>query len=146
VREKRGLAYTVYAMGTGYMDAGIMNVYAAASPEKAAELSGVLCEQIAGMAAEISDAEITRAKNQQKAELLMARENPQTVASWIGRHLLMYGEYREASQIIKKIEAVSKDQLLAFAKKIAGGKLTIAALGDVSGVLDYEVLSAKLKM
>ena len=144
VREKRGLAYTVYAMGTGYMDAGIMSVYAAAAPEKAGELSGVLCEQIAGMAADISDAEITRAKNQQKAELLMARENPQTVASWIGRHLLMFGEYREAAQIIKKIEAISKEQLLAFAKKIVSGKLTIAALGDVSGVLDYEELSGKL--
>ena len=145
VREKRGLAYAVYAMGTGYMDAGIMNVYAAAAPEKASELSGVLCEQIAGMAADISDAEITRAKNQQKAELLMARENPQTVASWIGRHLLMYGQYREAAQIIKKIESVSKEQLLAFAGKIASGKLTVAALGDVSGVLDYDVLSAKLR-
>jgi predicted Zn-dependent peptidase len=146
VREKRGLAYTVYAMGTGYADAGIMNVYAAAAPEKAGELSGVLCEQIAGMAAEISDAEITRAKNQQKAELLMARENPQTIASWIGRHLLIFGEYRAAAEIIKKIEAVSKEQLLSFAGKIASGKLTIAALGDVSGVLPYEVLAEKLKM
>jgi len=145
VREKRGLAYTVYSSGAGYADVGIMNVYAAASPDKAGELSGVLCEQIAGMAADISDVEITRAKNQQKAELLMARENPQTVASWIGRHLLMFGEYREASAIIKKIEAISKEQLLAFAKQIANGKLTVAALGDVSGVLAYEALAAKLK-
>lgn len=145
VREKRGLAYTVYAMGTGYMDAGIMNVYAAAAPEKAGELSGVLCEQIASMAADISDTEITRAKNQQKAELLMARENPQTIASWIGRHLLMFGEYRAAAEIIKKIEAVSKEQLLEFARKTANGKLTIAALGDVSGVLAYDELVGKLK-
>mgnify|MGYP001247381609 CR=1 FL=1 len=144
VREKRGLAYTVYAMASAYEDVGIMSVYAAASPDKAAELSAVLCEQIAGMKNDISDSEISRAKNQQKAELLMARENPQTVATWIGRHILLFGEYREAAGIIKKIDAVSKEQLLNLAGQIAGGKLTVSALGDVSGVLPYGELSGKL--
>ncbi len=145
VRERRGLAYTVYAMASAYEDVGVMSVYAAAAPEKAAELSGVLCEQIAAMAADISDAEINRAKNQQKAELLMARETPQTVATWIGRHIIMFGQYRHAEAITKKIDAVSKQQLLALARQIAGGKLTVAALGDVSGVLPYAQLSDKLR-
>lgn len=144
VREKRGLAYTVYAMASTYEDVGIMSLYAAASPDKASELSGVLCEQIAQMAKDISDKEITRAKNQQKAELLMARENPQTVSTWIGRHILLFGEYREAAGIIKKIDLVSKEQLLKLAAQIASGKPTIAALGDVSGVLPYEELRGKL--
>lgn len=145
VRERRGLAYTVYAMGSAYEDSGIMSIYAAASPDKAAELSGVLCEQIAGMAASVSDAELSRAKNQQKADLLMAREAPQTVSSWIGRHLLMFGEYRPASAITAKIDAVTKEDILRLAGQIAGGKLTVAALGDISGVLPYEALQAKLK-
>ena len=144
VREKRGLAYTVYAMASAYEDVGVMSVYAAAAPEKAAELSGILCEQIADMAKDISDSEITRAKNQQKAELLMARENPQTITTWIGRHILLFGEYRQANSIIEKINAVSKEQLLKLAGQIASGKLTISALGDVSGVLPYEELSGKL--
>ncbi len=144
VREKRGLAYTVYAMASAYEDLGMMSVYAAAAPDKAAELSAVLCEQIADMAKDISDKEITRAKNQQKAELLMARENPQTIATWIGRHLLLFGEYRQASGIIEKINAVNKEQLLRLAKQIASGKPTISALGDVSRVLPYEKLSGKL--
>ncbi|MEQ1789381.1 MAG: pitrilysin family protein [Rickettsiales bacterium] len=143
VREKRGLAYTVYAMASAYEDVGMMSVYAAAAPDKAAELSGVLCEQIADMAKYISDAEISRAKNQQKAELLMARENPQTVAAWIGRHILLFGEYRQANLIIKKIDTVSKEQLLKLAAQIISGKPTIAALGDVSGVASYEELSRK---
>ncbi len=145
VREKAGLAYTVYSMASAYEDVGMMSVYAAAAPEKGGELSAIICEQIAGMAKNITDAEIERARNQQKAELLMARENPQTVSTWIGRHLLMFGEYRRAGDIIKRIDAVSKDQLLALAKKIAGGKLTVAALGsDVSKVFSYEELSKKL--
>ena len=144
VREKRGLAYTVYASGSAYEDCGVMSVVAAASPERAGELSSVLCEQIALMGKDISDEELTRAKNQHKAELLMAREAPQTVANWIGRHLIMFGEYRQASDITKRIDAISKEQVIKLGQHIAGGTLTIAALGDISGVLPYGELQAKL--
>jgi predicted Zn-dependent peptidase len=144
VREKRGLAYTVYAMGSAYEDCGLMSIYAATAPDKARELSGVLCEQVVGMAKGISDVEINRAKSQQKAELLMARENPQTVAGWIGRHLLLLGEYRPAAEIARRVDAVSKEHVLQLAETIAGGKLTVAALGDISGVLPYETLQTKL--
>ena len=144
VREKRGLAYSVYAMGSAYEDCGIMSVHAAASPERAGELSAVLCEQIAGMGKSISDEEIARAKNQHKAELLMAREAPQTVATWMGRHLLMFGEYRQAGNITARVEAITRDDLLRLSREIAGGKLTVAALGDVSGVMGYEALQGKI--
>lgn len=145
VREKRGLAYTVYAMANAYEDTGMMSVYAATAPEKAGELSGVLCEELAGMAAAVSPEELARAKNQVRAELLMARENPQTVAVWIGRHLLTYGEYRPIESILAKINAVTLDDIRRFGQRTLQGKLTLAALGDVSKVLPYETLIGKLK-
>ncbi len=144
VREKRGLAYSVYSMGSAYEDCGILSVHAAAAPERAGELSAVLCEQIASMGASISDEEIQRAKNQHRAELLMAREAPQTVATWIGRHLLMFDEYRQASDITTRIDAITKADLIRLSKSIASGKLTIAALGDVSKLMPYDELQAKL--
>ncbi len=144
VREKRGLAYTVYSMGSAYEDCGIMSIYAATAPEKAGELSGVLCEQVAGMADAISNVEMNRAKNQHKAELLMARENPQSVAGWMGRHLLLFGEYRQAADIARRVDAITKNDVLQLAENIAGGKLTVAALGDVSGVQNYDSLQKKL--
>jgi len=144
VREKRGLAYSVYAMGSSYDDCGILGVHAATSPERARELSGVLADQIAAMGKEVSDTELTRAKNQHRAELLMAREAPQTVASWIGRHLLIFGEYRQVKDITAKIDAVSKADIMRVGQQIAAGKLTIAALGDVAGILPYDELAARL--
>ncbi len=145
VREKRGLAYTVYSMGSAYEDCGVLSIYAGTAPERAGELSLVLCDQVAGMAADISDIELTRAKNQQKAELLMARESPQTVAGWIGRHLMMYKEYRDAKTIAARIDAVEKKDILRLGKEIADGKLTLAALGDVSKVEAYDTLAARLQ-
>lgn len=145
VREKRGLAYTVYSMGSAYEDCGILSIYAATAPERAGELSGVLCEEIASMADTISDTELMRVKNQQKAELLMARENPQSVAGWIGRHLSMYKEYRDAKNIAARIDAVEKKDLLRLGAQIAGGKLTLAGLGNVAHIQPYDKLAARLQ-
>lgn len=145
VREKRGLAYTVYSMGSSYEDCGILSIYAGTAPERAGELSGVLCEQVAAMAHDVSDTELQRAKNQQKAELLMARENPQTVAGWIGRHLMMFGEYRTAKDISARIDAVTKKDIQKLGEKISKGKLTVTALGDVSHILPYDTLATRLQ-
>ncbi|MDE3016141.1 MAG: insulinase family protein [Pseudomonadota bacterium] len=145
VREKRGLAYTVYATANAYEDCGMMNVYAACAPDKAKELSAVLCGQLAAMTKDVSDAELRRAKNQIKADLLMARENPQTVAAWIGRHLLTYGEYRPAQAIARRVDAVTVEDIARRAGELIQGKLTLAALGDVSGVLPYEELQGTLR-
>ncbi|MFO0388726.1 MAG: M16 family metallopeptidase [Alphaproteobacteria bacterium] len=144
VREKRGLAYTVYSSASSYADCGVVGIYAATNAEKAGELSGVLCEQITGMAKSIRPEELARAKNQLKAELLMARENPQGVASWIGRHLLTYGEYRQVGEIIRRIDAVTLEDILGLAKFLTQGELTVAALGDVAGVLPHADLRARL--
>lgn len=132
IREKRGLAYSIYAMASAYEDVGVMSVYAAAAPQKAEELSRVIYEQIALMSSNIDDKELIRAKNQQKSELLMAKENPQTISSWIGRHLLMFNEYRTAEYIAAKIDEVEKQQILKLAERICKGKPSIAALGDIS--------------
>ncbi len=145
VREKRGLAYSVYSMGSSYEDCGLLTVHAAASPDKASELSTVLAEQIAGMAVSVSDEELQRAKNQQRAELLMAREGPYAVSAWIGRHLMMFNEYRQHKDITARINAITKQDITRIGADIAGGTLTMAALGDVAGVLPNDALHARLK-
>lgn len=132
VREKRGLAYSVYAMGNAYDDVGILSIYAASSPDKAKELADTIRDEVKNMAINIDDVELQRAKNQGKSELLMARESSQAVASRIGRHLLTYGHYKPVEDIIKKFDAVSKDDVLKIAQLIQQGTPTIAALGDVS--------------
>lgn len=145
VREKRGLAYSVYAMGSSYEDCGLLTVHAAASPDKAGELTTVLTDQIAAMAKEVTDTELKRAKNQQRAELLMAREGPYAVSAWIGRHLIMYNEYRQVKDITARINAVTKQDIARIGQDIASGKLTLAALGNISGVHNSEQLQTRLK-
>lgn len=145
VREQRGLAYTVYCVPSAYDDCGLLNIYSATAPDKAKELSGVLCDELTGMAKAVTDAELMRAKNQLKSDLLMSRESPQAVAGWIGRHLLMFGEYRQAKDIIARIDAITKEDVVRLGKQFIQGKLTVTALGNGTGVLPYETLAARLR-
>lgn len=146
VREKRGLAYTVYSSLSAYDDCGMLTLYAATSPEKGSELSGVLCDQLVAMAQSISDAEFTRAKNQLRADLLMSRESPHTIATWIGRHILLFNEYRSAKDVIARIDAITKNDVLRIAEKLIRGTPTVTALGNgTEGVLPYDALNTRLK-
>ena len=139
VREKRGLAYTVQAFASGYKDSGLFGVYAACSEDKAAELMPVMCDEINKVAVSITDAELRRAKNQQKASILMMRESPASVTEWIGRHLLVYGEYLTASVISERIDAITKEDIVRVAAKIlSGSNVTVTALGPTGGVESYE--------
>ncbi|MDX2074641.1 MAG: pitrilysin family protein [Alphaproteobacteria bacterium] len=131
VREKRGLAYSVYAMGSGYQDVGLLSIYAATSPEKATGLVETVRAEVEGMGKQVSDTELARAKNQSKAELQMSRESSQTVAGWMGRHLLMYGEYKQLPAIFEKIDAVTKEDVQALATVIGSGAPTFAMLGEL---------------
>ncbi len=144
VRERRGLAYSVYAMGSAYADVGVLSIYAATSPDKGGELSLVLCDELRRMADSISDAELQRAKNQMKAELIMSRENPQNIASWIGRHLLNYGEYRQMPRLRERIDAVTTKDISRFASTLLSNPPTLTALGDISAVADYSALKQRL--
>jgi predicted Zn-dependent peptidase len=144
VRENRGLAYTVYSSLSAYDDCGLLTLYAATAPDKAGELSGVLCDQLVEMTKNISDAEITRAKNQLKSDLLMSRESPHAVATWMGRHLLVFGQYRSARDIIARLNSITADDINRVAKDMIKGVPTVTALGPESGILPYADLAARL--
>ena len=118
VREKRGLAYSVSSFLSTYSDCGMFGIYAATGAEKLPELTHVLQEETQRLLEGISDAELTRAKNQQKAALLMRRESVTAVAEWIGRHLQDYNHYRTGADLSARIDAVTKDDIAKAAQLI----------------------------
>lgn len=147
VRERRGLAYNVYAFLSSYRDSGIFGMYAAAGEQSAKELAPVLCDEVLRMADEgITDAELERARNQHTAGLLMLRESASSVSEWIGRHLLCYGEYRDTAQLFTEYERITRDDVSRILQRlVTAGELTCTALGPQKGLLHYEKLSSRFK-
>lgn len=146
VREKRGLAYSVSSMLSSYSDVGVLMLYAGTSEEHSKELPLIMIDELKRMAEPVSEAELSRAKNQIRAELLMSRENPATVAGWIGRHLLLYGRYIELPELLARVDAVNREQLQSLGEKLAasGEQLTVTALGPVKTLPEYEKIASRL--
>jgi predicted Zn-dependent peptidase len=144
IRERRGLAYSVSAFASGYQDVGLMGIYAGTTVEHLPELTGALKDVLASMKEGVSDAELLRAKNQLKAGTVMTRENCGSIAEWIARHLLVYGEYRTVDTLVAEIEAVTQDDMVRMATlALSTATPVVAALGPV-GSVKHAGLSEKL--
>ncbi len=144
IRERRGLAYSVSAFASGYQDVGLLGMYAGTTVEHLAELTGALKEVLASMKQGVSDDELLRAKNQLKAGTVMTRENCGSIAEWIARHLLVYGEYRTIDVLLAEIDAATKEDMIRMAElALSTATPTVAALGPIGSVNNAQ-LSHKL--
>ena len=145
VREKRGLAYSVFSFATSYADSGLFGIYAGAGETHAGELMPVICDEVSKVATAIDDDELDRARAQIKASLLMSLESPSSRCEQIARHMLIYGRPLPPDEIIERIDAVDADAVTAAARRlIDDGRPTVTALGPISGLDSYDSIASRL--
>ncbi len=145
VREKRGLAYSVFAFASSYADSGLFGIYAGTGEGHVGELMPVICDEVAKVASSVDDDELDRARAQIKASLLMSLESPSSRCEQIARHMMIYGRPLPPEEIIERIDAVDGDAVTAAARQlIDGGRPTITALGPISGLESYDVIAGRL--
>ena len=145
VREKRGLAYSVFAFATSYIDSGLFGIYAGAGGDHLGELVPVICDEVAKVAQAIGEDELDRARAQIKASLLMSLESPSARCEQMARHMLIYGRPLPADEIIEKIDAVDAAAMIGAARRlIDDGRPTIAALGPIAGMDTYDAIAQRL--
>ena len=144
VREKRGLCYSVFAFGTTYEDTGQLGVYAATSPDHTPELLEITSKVMLSMVEEITEKEIDRAKAQLKTSIVMNLESASSRADQIARQFLAFGEVPEMATLIKKIEAVTVDQVRELAEEIfKSAPPSLSAVGQLSALENHAALAAR---
>ncbi|MFQ5785575.1 MAG: M16 family metallopeptidase [Alphaproteobacteria bacterium] len=144
VREKRGLAYSVFAFASSYVDSGLFGIYAGTGERRVGALVPVICEEMVKIGQTVGEDEIARARAQLKASLLMSLESPSARCEQIGRQMLVYGRPIPPAEIIEHIDAVDVGALTGMARRlIDNGPPTITALGPVGGVEPYNTISAR---
>lgn len=130
VREKRGLAYSISSFLTTYQDVGMIGIHAATSEEKAHELLDVLNAETQKLILGVTEQELSRAKQQYRAGVLMRHESPTSMAEWMARHLQDYKEFRDAQNLIARVQAVTPADVQRVAKRIFDApRISLAALG-----------------
>jgi predicted Zn-dependent peptidase len=144
IREQRGLAYGVSAYAAPYLDGGVFGVYAGTGEKETAELVEVLFEQLAGVRVPAPADELQRARTQMRAGILMSLESTGARMEALGSQLLIYGRPIPIEEMVRKIDAVSADDVAQVAKRIFAGRPTVAAMGPLSGLEPYGRLMERL--
>ena len=144
VREKRGLAYSIYSFNWAYCDTGLFGFYAATSARDVAELMPVALDCLAAATADLSEAEIGRAKAQMKVSLLAALESPGSRSEQIARQLLAFDRVLTREEMIARVEALGLEEIRAAGAKALRSPPTVASIGPVAKVMTPDRIATRL--
>ena len=100
IREKRGLVYAIHSFVHGYRDGGLFGIYAGTGEAEAAELVPALCDEATRLEDGLTPVELTRAKAQMKAGLLMSLESTSARCEQLAQHLLIHGTPFDPPEIV----------------------------------------------
>jgi predicted Zn-dependent peptidase len=130
IRERRGLAYSVYSYTSQYADAGVFAVYAGCAPTKAEEVLSLARAELDVVAhAGLSDEEISRGKGMLKGSLVLGLEDTGSRMSQLGKGELLYGEPLGVDELLRRINAVTPEQVGSVAATVLSQPMSLAVVG-----------------
>jgi predicted Zn-dependent peptidase len=131
VREKRGLAYSVYSYISPLLDTGLMGVYAGVDAEQIEQALQAILEELDKMRQEpVSDDELGKAREFTKGRLQLQMEDSFAVASWIGRQESLEDRVLSVDEVLQKVDAVTTADIQRVAQRlIRHDKLNLAVIG-----------------
>lgn len=130
IREKRGLAYSVYCYHSMFAETGYFAVYAGTTPKSAHEVIRIALEQIQDVAEHgVTDEELERAKGHMKGSLVLSLEDTSGRMSRIGRSEIGHGEILSVDDILERIGAVTSEDARSVARNVFERPLTLSVIG-----------------
>jgi predicted Zn-dependent peptidase len=145
VREQRGLCYAIYAFHVPYFDTGMFGLYAGTDAADVPELMQVVVDEIGATANTLTEVEVSRAKAQMKAGLLMALESSSARAEQLARQILAYGRTIPLDEIVAKVDAVTVESARAAGRDLLRhGRPAVAALGPGNGLESAATIAESL--
>jgi len=136
IREKRGLAYSVYSYISSYSDCGYLAVYLGVDKGAVNEsLSLVTHELNVLQNISVSEQEMMNAKDFMKSSLFLSMENMEAIMTRIARNEMCFGKYIPLADLVESIDRVTGKDIQRLAQKIFGNQeLTFTALGPLEKV------------
>ena len=130
VREKRGLAYSVYASMQQFAGSGILSLYAGCNPDKATEVTSIFRHVLSDLITSgLSDEELERAKGQVAGSMVLGQEDTGSRMVRIGKSELVYGEIKSMDEILSNVRTVNQSAISELAEEIFTMQPTLAIVG-----------------
>jgi predicted Zn-dependent peptidase len=132
VRERRGLAYSVYSFSPSYTDAGVFGMYAGCSPAKAAQVAELMLAEFHRLGQHgVTDEEMRRAVGQMSGASALALEDSDTRMSRLGRAEITLGEFIDLDETLRRLSLVTAHDVQQLATELAEHPISMAAVGTV---------------
>ena len=144
IREKRGLAYSVYAYAQQFAGSGVLGFYAGCNPTKAIEVVGIIRAVLSDVADNgMTHEEIERAKGAVRGSLVLSQEDTGSRMSRIGKNEIVYGQVMDFDDILKAISRVSAQDIHEIASEFLVKTPTLALVGPFKNESKFEKVLRK---
>ena len=142
VREKRGLAYSVYSFASQHADTGLWGIYAGCLPSKADEVLSICTAEVAKVIESgLTDGELERGKGQVRGGIVLGLEDPSSRMTRLGKSELVYPGLEPVDDVLAAIDAVTHDDIRAVASEVLTRPKVLAVVGPFE---DESAFSAAL--
>jgi predicted Zn-dependent peptidase len=141
IREKRGLAYSIYSFIALYFDAGVWGVYAGVSRKKVREVLELVLKEMYSLKDTLNDVELNRAKSQLKGNIVLGLESTISRMNSIARQEIYHGKYYSPAEIMKRIDSVTLNNIKDLVERLIQKELfSLTVFGpvhkeDLEGIL-----------
>ncbi len=133
IREKRGLAYSVYSFAPSYSDAGLFGIYAGCSPAKVSQVTELMLGEFHRLAGDgVTDEEMRRASGQLSGASALALEDSDTRMSRLGRSEITLGEFSDLDEALRRIALVTPEAVRELADELVSRPLSVTAVGTIA--------------
>jgi predicted Zn-dependent peptidase len=135
IRERQGLAYSVFSDVNPYTDAGVLSVYAGTAPKTAEQLIRSVLEEFRSLRNQpLAPEELRRGKDQLKGSLVLSLESTGARMSQLARHELYFGRFFSVEELLAAIEAVTAEEIQQIAiETFAVERIAAAVVGPPNG-------------
>jgi predicted Zn-dependent peptidase len=130
IRERRGLAYSVYSDWAAFEDAGMLSVYVGTVPSQLEHVAGLVRAELDRLGDEgVTPRELEVARGALRAQTLLSLEDSGARMSRVGRSTLVFGRALPAGEVIERLDSVTLDEVREVASSLFGAPRTASVVG-----------------
>jgi predicted Zn-dependent peptidase len=136
IRERQGLAYSIYSDLNPYRDTGCLAVYVGTSLASASKVVQSVVSEFRKLKSEpVPEEELRRSKAQLKGSLMLSLESSTARMSNLARQEMYFDRFYDLDELIEKIEAVTSEDLSGLANEFFKTEsIAVTALGNLNGL------------
>lgn len=146
IRERRGLAYSVYSFASAYADAGMFGMAAGTSPAHVGDVAGLMTSELRSIAEEgITAEELSRTRGNIAGASALALESSDARMMRLGRSELSTGEFVDRDEGLRRLSRVDLSDVQSLAQELLSTPLSAVVVGAVKdgivdGVIEHDTI------